>query len=295
MEEFCRKESLTRQFFREEYIQNELICNEKNNKKNEIYFFKPREESSAILSQWLQYRGYPANILQNKTQEDLANLSIQNFQDVGNSPAFALFMFEPSEVSDNFVIMWLSWYGISSSVYRDRTWWNTTCKHVQSEVKRVNVHYNSYNIQTFTKLRSIYRQLDEILFKVGSYVDDLPPIIKKKEEPIQNASETEKRALSALANGDFIQSPIYTNRQGEMMTRGIPIKILKNIKKTTIQVGLKLATNYAKEKLLNQDILKEISKKISKKLKFSEDSQFNSAFKIILWDILLPSVVSAFT
>ena len=79
------------------------------------------------------------------------------------------------------------------------------------------------------------------------------------------------------------------------MTRGIPIKILKNIKKTTIQVGLKLATNYAKEKLLNQDILKEISKKISKKLKFSEDSQFNSAFKIILWDILLPSVVSAFT
>ena len=50
-----------------------------------------------------------------------------------------------------------------------------------------------------------------------------------------------------------------------------------------------------KEKLLNQDILKEISKKISKKLKFSEDSQFNSAFKIILWDILLPSVVSAFT
>jgi hypothetical protein len=103
MEDFCRKESLTRQFFREEHLLHELICN----KTTDIYFFKPREESAAILSQWLQYRGYPANILQHKTQEDLANLSIQNFQDVGNSPAFALFMFEPTEVSDNFVIMWL--------------------------------------------------------------------------------------------------------------------------------------------------------------------------------------------
>jgi hypothetical protein len=293
MEEFCRKESLTRQFFREEYIQNELICN-KENKKNEIYFFKPREESAVILSQWLQYRGYPANILQNKTQEDLANLSIQNFQDNGNSPAFALFMFEPSQVSDTFVIMWLSWYGISSSIHRDRTWWNTTCKQVQSEVKRLNVYHHSYNLQTFTKLRSLYRRLDEILFKVGSYVDDLPSIIKKTEA-VANPQETEKRALSSLADGDFIQSPIYTNRQGKILTNGIPIKILKNIKDSTIQLGIQLATNYVKEKMLNHNILQEISKKTSETFKFSDDSQLNSAFKIILWDILLPSVIKAFT
>ena len=290
MEEFCRKESLTRQFFREEHIQNEIICNE----KNKIYFFKPREESAAILSQWLQYRGYPATILQNKTQEDLANLSIQNFQDVGNSPAFALFMFEPSQVSDTFVIMWLSWYGISSSMYRDRTWWNTTCKEVQSEVKRLNLYHNPYNIQAFTKLRSLYRQLDEILFKLGSYVDDLPPIIRKTEA-VANPQETEKRALSSLADGDFIQYPIYTNRQDEILTNGIPIKILKNIKDSTIKLGIQLATNYVKEKMLNLDILKEISKKISEKFKFGEDPQLNSAFKIILWEILLPSVIKAFT
>ena len=94
-----------------------------------MLLFSPEKESSALLRDWLVYRGVqPA-----EEDSDLVAQVMHDMEEKGNSPAMIGFTkFDVGSASKEFLRIWLSWFGVGSDVKQSRKWWQERARHVQN-------------------------------------------------------------------------------------------------------------------------------------------------------------------
>ena len=92
--------------------------------------FNPHEETQELLRAWLLYRNIDISEL--TTHNQLVAATTQDLTQRGNeSPQFQFFSYDPTLVSQNFLVYWLSWFGIGTTRTRPRSWWEVKSKKIQ--------------------------------------------------------------------------------------------------------------------------------------------------------------------
>lgn len=96
---------------------------------DDMMLFNPQKESTALLRDWLVYRGVqPA-----AEDSELAAQVTQDMEDKRNSPAIIGFTnFDVGSASKEFLRIWLSWFGVGSDVKQSLQWWQDRARHVQN-------------------------------------------------------------------------------------------------------------------------------------------------------------------
>ena len=100
------------------------LCPEAGGAPQEDVMFNPFDEEAPLLRAWLRYRGLPRGLLDSLGQPELGKLAVDDMLQRFNVPAFKRFFdFVPAETSQQFLINWLSWYGIGPpSSVEQRSW-----------------------------------------------------------------------------------------------------------------------------------------------------------------------------
>ena len=98
-----------------------------------VLLFEPEEETAQLLTQWLRFRNYPPATLAPLPHSKLAQMAKADMGHHGNSPPFTQFVyFDPTVASEEFLVMWLSWFGITSVQVRSKAWWVQLSQKIQS-------------------------------------------------------------------------------------------------------------------------------------------------------------------
>ena len=94
--------------------------------------FEPAEETSRLLTQWLHFRKYPLATLATLPHSELVRISKMDMEQHGNSPPFTQFVdFDPAAASEDFLVMWLSWFGVTSVQAQSKVWWVQISQKIQ--------------------------------------------------------------------------------------------------------------------------------------------------------------------
>ena len=283
MDDVCTPGNLAYQFFNKfDHGFPTRLCT--TNIDSETIPFAAELESRILLAKWLRYRGYIRQDLPHKSQQELAQMATQDMKRNNNTPPFSRFVsFAPHEASDVFLIMWLSWYGVTSLVGRDRRWWEETARQIQQQIPTVA---NSRPlVLEASQLRAAMRRLEYVLHRVKAYVDDIPDLMLLTEKQQQQALHTDKRALARLSGGDYAPEPMVV-RRGTMVgwvTR-VPIRVMCRLARLSVDVGKQAVKHYLLNMTRDQLALEKRAKGGALK---------NKAARTVLFSVLVPSILES--
>ena len=120
--------------------------------KTHDLLFDPVVEEKELIDRWLHYRGIKYRQL---SESDRLKVTILDMQHRGNSPSIASFRFNPSIASQQFLKLWLSWYGVTSEE-KNKQWWEERVKSI------IETHRDSQRLQT-KKETSTHTIIDEFV------------------------------------------------------------------------------------------------------------------------------------
>jgi hypothetical protein len=125
---------------------------------SDLLLFNPREESPKFLRQWLSYRGVLASVDDNfLAQQATADMHAKH-----NSPSITGFVdFDVRDASDDFLRVWMSWFGLGSKQKRSRRWWEKHAKRAQNLRKSVKGQAES-RVQ-WSALVEMQRKIDQMV------------------------------------------------------------------------------------------------------------------------------------
>ena len=123
---------------------------------SDLLLFNPEEESAQFLRGWLAYRG----VLASDDEKNLAQQATADMHKRRNSPSITGFVdFDVREASDDFLRVWMSWFGLGSKQKRSRRWWE---KHVlQTQKLRKSLKGDS-KLQ-WSALVELQRKIDQMV------------------------------------------------------------------------------------------------------------------------------------
>jgi hypothetical protein len=121
-----------------------------------LLLFNPQEESAEFLRAWLAYRGVRAS----DDDKFLAEQATADMRKRRNSPSITGFVdFDPREASDDFLRVWMSWFGLGSTRKRSRRWWE---KHV-SQTQKLRKSLKGDSHLQWSALVELQRKIDQMV------------------------------------------------------------------------------------------------------------------------------------
>jgi len=189
-------------------------------------FFDPAKENRKLLKQWLTYRGISTRV----KNVNLANLSVADMKQNGNVPSFANFVdFDPKTASEDFLINWLSWYGLSSTRPRSKKWWEKLTRKTQKLRKQLQKQtQNAPNVfRTFDDQTIQLEKIKLFMQSVSDFLDVLPrdqflSLVRLKPSPPPRSTSTPssswKHILAKVLGVGFIAAPIVYNYRTKLHT-----------------------------------------------------------------------------
>jgi hypothetical protein len=253
-------------------------------------FFNPEKENKKLLKQWLSYREKKIT-----GDQDMVRESIKDMKQNGNTPSFANFIkFDPKSASKDFLINWLSWYGLSSRRPRNKKWWQLLAKKTQklrkntlnkSSSKSPANYFQILDNQTIKKAR-----LKLFFQSVSDLLDLLPreeflPLVRLKPASQESSRTKWKQILSKFLGVSFLAAPIVYNYRTKLQTfyknpmkvkieqiKGLGGKTSSALLNIAGQVAIKTGSRVLGEKL-NMPLLGELGPGIAKAFMSKEIDQ----------------------
>lgn len=172
--------------------------------------FNPYQESVEVLNTWLRYRYiYPNQDLFDR--DYIADVVRQDMEQYGNEPAFMDFSnFDPGSVSEDFLIKWLSWYGVTGDSRANKGWYVLRATELL-RLKRVQPSQHPFrDLLRLTKEGDTYRDWTQC---ASHALRDVPtytylPRLHRYAEEGNNTTLTKKQLLAKLLGGAAIAAPI---------------------------------------------------------------------------------------
>lgn len=294
MDDVCDSNSLVSQFFSKldvPGLAETEICY-KSSGSVETYLFNPDNESEEFLTAWLTYRGENTYLLRNKTQEQLSEFAARNFRQAGNEPPIALFVdFDPKSVSEGFLIVWLSWYGVTSVRERSREWWETTAEKIRTRVQQLQKMKKARNqFEVLLAAKKKLRQIDTVLSALENFTDMIPNLTKQQEREQQ----VDRKALANHLQADFINLPLFVPKNKSLRDvlvskqQGFFAKITKSFLGTGLDVLKKTGKSVLKEFLQNKEYLPRLYTDL---WDVKPDPGNRKGLSKVVWRHLLPEIV----
>jgi len=265
----------------------------------DMLLFDPRKESSALLRDWLVYRGVqPA-----AEDSELVEQVLQDMEQKRNSPAIIGFTnFDVGSASKEFLRLWLSWFGVGSDVKQPRTWWQERARHVQSLRLSTQDHSREHLRMQWKFLVESQQRTDQMvkfvvcsgaalaraewkakrLARQDNFSADQDPVfakyregpplsdkqIKKKWQAhardlkiVNYASQIDvKNALAKAMRMSLVALPLVINNKGQLTTERL----------SSIKDGAKVAGTVAMEAVKSKD-LEQVKQAIGKGVKAVKD------------------------
>jgi len=190
-------------------------------KEREEWPFNPALEGETLLRDWLAYRGYRRNEMEEKTLRDYAEADFAE-----HFPPFAQFVeWDVVDASMPFLVAWLSQYGVGSQQYEEREWWEDRVEKLKPLVKPWKKPRNPFVRQEEVETEEI--MLDEVLLALDKCLLSLP-VRKETEKAIIKVQKkrsirqwNKKRLLSYLLIGAAVAVPmLYNARKGKYQIGG---------------------------------------------------------------------------
>mmetsp|Transcript_8774 Transcript_8774/g.12172 ORF Transcript_8774/g.12172 Transcript_8774/m.12172 type:complete len:296 (+) Transcript_8774:438-1325(+) len=226
---------------------------------NEYRFFEPSREKASILRTWLSYRCWRRRrmVLEDLSHEVLVREAKRDMTRDSGAPPFAGFTdFSPKEVTTEFMILWLSWYGVTSIRSRKRSWWKSKTSMVQRSVsrsRRLTRRGGRRLLHQARLLAQVSRDLDESLRDIGAALEEgrvigLPSAARRfssfaREETI--ADRIGRRLFSnGVVRSDTAFEPVVIRGESGDSDRlvfkrsGVPARFARNLRNQTIAIAV---------------------------------------------------------
>jgi hypothetical protein len=284
--------------------------------KNNTILFKVQKENLNLLLDWAFYR----QLILTRNLQDLREVCRRDLIDNGNSPEFRRFVsFNPNDASDDFLLLWLSWFGISPPKKRAKR----ICSILLHTLLRQKTIISYEQILWKTKFFNKHNKLLDYLL---NFVYLLPRKTKKrmikKRKTIQNRrSQNYKLFLAYVFGTTAVLTPIVINTVSKKYNflvdwNEVDIKrtdsktgmvqdfklvgntIIHNLVRNSATVGIPLVILFTVNKYTNKipkNIYAAITKDIVKKNKIPENTiqaliEKNTLAAQLLTHVVLPTV-----
>jgi hypothetical protein len=125
-----------------------------------LLLFNADNESPKFLKDWLVYRG----VQPSDDEQLLAQQASDDMQAKRNSPAITGFVnFDVRDASDDFLRIWMSWFGLGSKHERSRRWWEKHAQQTQDLRKSVKDERVGHLRMQWTALVDMQKKIDQMV------------------------------------------------------------------------------------------------------------------------------------
>ncbi len=131
--------------------------------------FDPQKENVQLLTQWLKFRNVCVNSL---SKDILVSQFVQNMKETRDPEALMDFQdFDASKVSQQFLVNYLSWFGITVTDDKPKAWWEKQARKIvhKNITKRSSNIKNSFQVLIEQETKLII--LQEKISLIQKYLD----------------------------------------------------------------------------------------------------------------------------